>query len=117
MPRNICQCPRPPGGRVECSADNAAFCLVDDYGEFRSLCLPIAQSMRLPVPFGVTPAGAFWIVHELPKRLDPILARLSQNDVAAYVREILRQATFPATGKFMMDFQSINRRLSTSLPE
>lgn len=41
MARTGCDCPNPPGGRVECDPDQAAYCIVDDEGRTESGCLSI----------------------------------------------------------------------------
>lgn len=39
MARTSCDCPSPPGGRVECDPDQTAYCIVDEYGQTTSGCL------------------------------------------------------------------------------
>jgi hypothetical protein len=42
---NTCTCPSPPGGRVQCKADQAAYCWVDEDGSTNSGCIDIPESL------------------------------------------------------------------------
>jgi hypothetical protein len=44
MGRNICRCPAPPGGTVECPENYMPFCIVKKNAEPRHLCLPPFQN-------------------------------------------------------------------------
>ncbi len=62
MARTICDCPHPPGGRVECDPDDVAFCIVDDSGLPRSGCLRVTPSVAFDLQIGNTLAIVQWLV-------------------------------------------------------
>src|ERR1039457_2035116 len=43
---NSCECPYPPGGRVECDPGDAAACYVNEQGEAIGKCIRISQQLQ-----------------------------------------------------------------------
>ena len=81
MAKNICSCPHPPGGTVECSANQMALCIVKD-GVARHLCIdPIETSEAIKL--------TNWALTLITGELHDAYKRISEADFA-----MLRSGTF-----------------------
>lgn len=113
MPKNICNCPSPPGGQIECDGDHAAFCVVTSEGAFKGLCLPLPQSARATGLFGISQLGAALIMQNLPRRLHADFSLITGAEAGSYVQRLMSQ---PAGTSFPFFFRSVGLKLTTSLP-
>lgn len=113
--KNRCDCPVPPGGEIECDPDQAAFCLVDEHGNFRGLCLELPPSISSLIAARSRQRVVAWLFHEMSARLDPILARVGIQERRSFGRAVLPIGPLSVQTVFF-DFRSVGRRLGLRWP-
>ncbi len=100
--KNICQCPNPPGGYVECSKDQMALCIVEG-NVVRRVCQEVVKNEN---DLGIVNFALSIVTGA--KRLSN--AKVSNSDI-----RLLRSGEFEGTGLFLTFslpetiIQSLNR--------
>lgn len=80
---NECDCPRPPGGRVVCSDEQLAMCVVDDFGNVETGCLDRPKTVLTSEHF------ENWILESVMG-----LSRSPDATIRDVDREVLRAGTY-----------------------
>ena len=82
MAKNICQCPQPPGGIVECEADQLAICRSVN-GEIQTACLDAPSHLRLTPNSTLQDRKRYcnWVLTQVTGEERPLSAELQSEHV------------------------------------
>jgi hypothetical protein len=86
MSKNICQCPKPPGGQAICASHQLAICRVKD-GEIQTECINPPAGLSVDTPEDRARL-ANWLLDKITASHRPELFNISD------VEEILRRGVF-----------------------
>ena len=115
-----CNCPTPPGGRVECEPDQAAVCWVDADGNLLARCFSVPEDVRsASVKSGVgSSALVHWLADSLAEATGLSLETLQRRIGHTGLRDMSIDRISETT--LHLQFLSPNRRrveLNVRLPE